>query len=256
MTRNDHSIQEPTPAGRCRMTAHMASGATWQGAWRHRLAWILAVCGFVLSMVSLNSALGFGVSVVPFASFEPVPRDVVLDFRSLSRQAPPHMDPRAIADQARKVAVGDFGSQERTLYIAPTENGGFCYQWTPAYGGCSARSHRISAWGSLIVPEGTNAEATASPGNRAAFSTAVREMRQRSASRWLVGYSLDLGAAVVIRFSDGTEIEPTVVKVGQPIEASFFFYEVPPEKRTATVKAVVVQAIDDHHNVVGEQQIR
>jgi len=207
-------------------------------------------------MVSLNSALGFGVSVVPFASFEPAPRDVVLDFRSLSRQAPPHMDPRAIADQARKVAVGDFGSQERTLYIAPTENGGFCYQWTPAYGGCSARSHRISAWGSLIVPEATNAEATASPGNRAAFSTAVREMRQRSASRWLVGYSLDLGAAVVIRFSDGTEIEPTVVKVGQPIEASFFFYEVPPEKRTATVKAVVVQAIDDHHNVVGEQQIR
>lgn len=238
------------------MTAHLTSGATRQGALRHRWAWILAVCGFVLSMISLSSALGFGISVVPFASFEPAPRDVVFDFRSLSRQAPPQMDPRALADQARKVAVGDFGSQEHTLYIAPTENGGFCYLWTPAYGGCSARSSRISAWGSLIVPEGINAEATASPVNRAAFSTAVREMRQRSASRWLVGYSLDLGAAVVIRFSDGTEIEPTVLKVGQPIEASFFYYDVPPEKRTATVKAVVVQAIDNHHDVVGEQQIR
>ena len=115
-------------------------------------------------------------------------------FRSLSRQAH-RTGIHGRSPTRHKVAVADFGSQERTLYIAPTENGGFCYQWTPAYGGCSARSHRISAWGSAHCSRRNQRRSHSFARQPRGIQYGCSRDAARSVSRWLVGYSLDLGAA-------------------------------------------------------------
>ena len=50
--------------------------------------------------------------------------------------APPGLSPDAIAAQTRVITTVELGGSSHTLYVSPTTEGGFCYEWTGAAGGC------------------------------------------------------------------------------------------------------------------------
>ena len=98
---------------------------------RQRLA-LAALAGVpILIALLVAPAFGLGRGVLPFFGAEKAPQPVVLDFTSLfSTGAPPGMDPGVIASETRKVGVWQFEGKVHTLWVAPTREGGFCFEWT------------------------------------------------------------------------------------------------------------------------------
>jgi hypothetical protein len=53
--------------------------------------------------------------------------------------------PNAVASQTRRVGSFNVGGTRRVLWVAPTRDGGYCYQLDPGFGGCRSKYDRNSA---------------------------------------------------------------------------------------------------------------
>ena len=197
--------------------------------------------------VAASPALGFlKQSVLPFIGLEPAPKSVQLDFSSLATGAPAGMDPRALAEQARKVIAATFGGGSHTLWVAPTTGGGFCYEWTPGYGGCNAdRASTLDAIGEATTPAGVTAPSIAPGGTDAEKAAAIAKGHAlATVTPWLVGYITGDGTqSLRVTFSDGTSAQVPLTWVSAPISAGFYSYDVPPNEQTATNHVVSVEAL-------------
>lgn len=224
-----------------------------------RPALALAVAAILAVGVVASPALGFlKDSVLPFFGLEKAPAPVQLDFASLGVGAPAGMDPRAIAGETRGVDEAVFGDAKHKLWVAPTAGGGFCYLWSPGYGGCHAGGGAVlDAIGPAELPQGVIAP-TVPAGASAPEKIAAIERGHALATitPWVVGFVTGTGAeSVQVRFSDGSIAHPAITWISAPINAGFYVYVVPPGEQTRTDHVVSVQALAANGAVVAQQDI-
>lgn len=225
---------------------------------RHRLITSAAASTAAIAFISVASAFGFGPRLLDFFDAPQAPEPVVKEFGDLVGGAPAGMDPQAIVRETRKVDEGWFGGATRTLWVAPTSAGGFCYLWTAGVGGCGSSSNQIvDPLGRMATPPGSAPIRFPPPSLEAAYVAAAHAAHAQGVAIWLVGYvTLPSTSSVIVRFSDGSSAQTDVVWVSSPIDASFFHYDIPVYKRTKELHAVAVDALDAQANVLGTQEIR
>jgi hypothetical protein len=209
-----------------------------------RLRLVLAVALPALVTVIVAPAFGVGRGVLPFLSGERAPTPVTTDFASLSTGAPPGMDPGVIAAETRKVGVWRFEGKSHTLWVAPTRAGGFCFEWTQAVGGCDREGtvplSPTGAMATMRLPGGGEREA-------------VLKAHADGIPIWVAGHvSAKYADSVEIRFEDGSVSRPAITWVSAPINAGFFAYDIPADRRVIGHRAVSVAALDSHGNRVTE----
>jgi len=214
---------------------------------RRRLVFAAAiVLALVVTLVAtpafgLRSALLglIGRTDVPFRSAEPAPAVVERQFEDLSLGAPPGMDPRAIAGQAREVATFESGGKKRVLWVAPTRGGGFCMTISHLWGGCRAtRADRAK------LPIGLTGEVATPRGEKPFVSRLGGEILAADAAK------------LEIDFADGTSAAVPFVYVSKPIDAGFFLYDVPAEHRRPAHGPTAVVARNSAGDVVARGSVR
>lgn len=202
---------------------------------RRRLALALTAC--LLSALVLL-ATGFGrdalVSLlgrvdIEFGASRPAPAIVRRDFAVLSFGLPPRNAPNAIVDDTRAVTSFDIDGRERTLWVAPTRRGGFCWVFERASGGCF--DHRRD------IPQGPDVTWVASP--RARVPTRIEGVVLSSKAQRLIA-----------EFRDGTTKDIPFVYVSKPIDAGFFLWSVPSKFRHRHTSLRQVSALDGHGAVI------
>jgi hypothetical protein len=200
--------------------------------------------------IAVSPAFGVSYSFLPFLDAQEAPEEVQVEFARLQAGAPVGMDPRAIVSETRKILVSSFEGREHVLWVAPTLRGGFCYEWSPGFGGCNADGDQaLSAIGALNPVPGSRAAPP--PPSGTSFTPAYD-----SVSLWIAGYVNRGVEKVVIRFKDGASVEPALTWVGAPIGAGFFAYDVPAARETSTKRATSVEAVASDGSVVKSQMLR
>jgi hypothetical protein len=127
------------------------------------------------------------------------------DFAQFDLGAPPNLPRNAIAWQSRVITSVRLRDGPHTLYVAPTAQGGFCYEWAgDGTGGCA------------------------------------RLARGPLAADWDTGRVVGVVSSLVvssvrITFSDGTSVAPPIAWIKAPINAGFFLYDIPRGKIVAEV---------------------
>lgn len=209
-----------------------------------RVALIAAVVALALVVTAV--AFGWPRTIIDFFTSPPAPRAIKNAIGIDNVGAPKGMNPRAIPGETRRIMTARFDDSGRhpdhpalhTLYVAPTRNGGFCYEWTNADGGCASAKN----------PE-TNA------GLRATGPLGVTWSVTNGGYPLLVDGWVRTGATKTIeaRFADGTTTTLPINWVSAPINAGFFVYPVPEEHQTRANALGSVVALDASGRVVGRQ---
>ncbi len=141
--------------------------------------------------------------VVSFFESEPAPQRVQLDFARMELGAPKALAPGAIPDQTRKVIVPTAAGGETFVWVAPTRSGGFCTRWQVPTGGCRSRT--------VGGPIGAG------------------WMGRTDELTFLYGAVVsDDAERLELRFQDGAAIDVPLTWVSPPIDAGFYFVEIPP----------------------------
>ncbi len=135
---------------------------------------------------------------VEFAHAPAAPAPVVEQFDDLAREAPPGLDPGAIAAETRRLEIVDAAGTPSTLYLSPSRDGGYCLE-LPGFGGPGCNNR----------------------GTPFAVGLAAHSLADTSAV--VYGAVLDPGAATVTTTTaDGRTTTTPLTRVGPPIDASFF----------------------------------
>jgi hypothetical protein len=172
---------------------------------RRRVA--LLVAAAIAAAVAAAPALGLGSGIVRlFSSGEPAPARVEQSFAKLDRGAPPGFRTGVAASLTRRIVLPG----KISLWIAPTDQGGFCVFADGGGGQCDA-ARTLAFWptfsiGGDVTPNGVIKSGPV-----------------------LVDGSTTLQDAttVEIQFEDATSVTVPVVWISAPIDAGFFGYEVP-----------------------------
>jgi hypothetical protein len=199
-------------------------------ALNRRLA-IVAIAA--LSLVVAGTALGLRGQWLDFMSAEPAPPKIVKMFAELDMGAPAGMATDVTAHDARRVPVPDNAGEMHSFWVAPTRPGGFCVDVADSGGGCDKLG---------VAPLGVTWQAQNSDGRRPANHAVSTQIYGHANSRYV--------DAVKIRFADGDSVEPALTWVSKPINAGFFFFDVPREHRVGGHEAILVQGLDANENVV------
>jgi hypothetical protein len=231
---------------------------------RIRVAALLAA-GVLVAVLVVAPAFGLIRGVLPFFGASKAPASVQVEFASMNTGAPAGMSPQAIADNTREIGQFSFAGRMHTLWVAPTKQGGFCFEWIGGWGGCTAPTPDPLTWnGDLVLPAGVTAPIMPTPSQlshvaasaMAADVAAMLKARSLTVPTWIGGYVNASDAQdVVIKFSDGTIVHPQIVWVSKPIDAGFFTYDVPMRYRTEANHLVTVAALTAAGDTVKEQPV-
>ena len=174
---------------------------------RRRFALVAAAVAATAAVAA--PALPFRGTVVSWFDSTPAPPKVQESFASLEEGASRGFAPGVIAGETRKIVL----PTGVTLWVAPTQDGGFCVSVEGGGGNCDAQ-RSLDFWPRLsiagdITPEG-----------------AVRQ------GPVLIDGSttIDDADTLEIVFEDGKSVTVPVVWVSEPIDAGFYGYEVPREQ--------------------------
>jgi hypothetical protein len=203
----------------------------------------LALAATIAVMLVAAPALGLRPRVVvEWLGAKPAPRDTQVWFQQLGggEGAPAELDPRVIPNAARKVTTVEYEGREHVLWAAPTARGGFCFLWTRAFGGCIADRERPR------VQDRSGDRNALLLG--ASWGGSGRVMTR-------VGGSLLVPETdrLTLEYPAGSESEIPVVWVSPPIDAGFYYFEIPPEHREAWHEPVALVARDRDGNVLARQ---
>jgi hypothetical protein len=144
------------------------------------------------------------------------------------------MDPGAISGETREVILA--GGQK--VWVAPTRHGGFCALGQGTGGGCDKL-------GSVPLNVGWGADRV-SPRERMTRPFPPTMIFDRIAGHVNGKYA----DAVEIRFADGDRHRLELAWVSEPINAGFFRYEIPAERRRAGHEIKAIVALDGDGRVV------
>jgi hypothetical protein len=212
---------------------------------RRRLPTLIVGVGIlIVAVLATGAAFGLYRDVLPFASQEPAPAPVVKDFQTLfgAEGAPPGMDPHVLAGETKRVAT--YAGGKYVLYVAPTQNGGFCESFVRLFGGC--RQVRK-------LPAGAP---TGGPDEIDPFAIGTMGAMSSNGPTILGGdLLLPPGTSLSVEFADASSAEIPVVFVSKPIDAGFFLYPVPAEHVRLGHEARYLIARDAHGDVVAKARI-
>jgi hypothetical protein len=181
---------------------------------------------------------------VPFAG-KAAPLEVKRDFYDLGLGLPSSIAPQAIASQSRRVASFSIRGRVRVLYVAPTRDGGYCWEITRSMGGCTngkrpTPPHRTSP--GYVHPEllGLSYDQPTSHGVPyvATIAGDVRSPKARS---------------LEVDFADGTKQVLPFYFVSKPIDAGFFYASIRGGHDTGSTRAVAVVLRDRRGAVLSRQ---
>jgi hypothetical protein len=176
----------------------------------------LLVAAAVAATVLLASvpALAALTSLIDFSDAPKAEGPVVQDFADLEQQAPPGMDPRVNAEEARRVDIPIAGSDTITVYVAPTRTGGFCVEIINHTLGCDPRR-------TVPVEIGLSAPRLDGP--------AV-----------VYGWLHEPGAfSVDVKTAEGAPQSTQPVRITAPINASIFVVRIDDVAKAFPIKVVV-----------------
>ena len=184
---------------------------------RHRLALAAAA---VLAVAVAAPALGLHRTIVSFFESEPAPERAQIEFARLGIASPTGLGPNVIHGEARKLLERELGGKVRPLYVAPTRDGGFCWQWEQLFGSCG-RTHPAQA------------------------KLGVTWQERAVGPTLMAGHVLDPSVErLELRYEDGRRAEIPIVWVSAPIDAGFYSFEVAPETLREGRRAQVLIALD------------
>lgn len=185
-------------------TADWSDAQRRSGRLRRRRRLKIAGAAALVAVAVAVAAPAFGLtrSVIDFFGQESAPEAQELLFAELNQGAPPGMAPGVDAQAARSVLTRQLSDgQQYTLWVAPTETGGFCMAYREVGPGCSSGEFDLS----FGVSRG-------GPRTPIIVSGAVTP---KSVSH------------VELVYEDRTTTRAELVWVGEPINAGFFFLEIP-----------------------------
>ena len=210
--------------------------------WR-RVAVVAAVAGAAATLLA-TPAFGLREALVrlvertelAFRDAEPAPKPVRYRFAELSLGAPPGMDPEAIAGQARVIRFRSGGRQWE-LNLTPTRRGGFCYELERT-GGCHADR--------LTTPRPVSIGSTG------------RQRREQPFELLTVHGTVHDAriAEIAVEFRDRPDVSLEFVWISRPIDAGFFAYALPADRRTRGRGPVAVVARDEDGKLVAREALR
>src|SRR4051794_24452719 len=117
----------------------------------NRVRAVQAAAVLAVVVTGVASAYALGHPVIDFAKAKHAGTRQVNDFGSMEVAAPRGMAPGVLPHQTRRITSVLIDGKLRTLYVAPTKQGGFCFEWYPG-GGCRANRH--DKYASHIDPGG------------------------------------------------------------------------------------------------------
>jgi hypothetical protein len=207
--------------------------------WRIAIAAAAALLAATVTAV----ALGWPHTLVDFSKAPPAPQSVKDFFGGHDVAVPDGVTPWAKLGQAREIMTASFDAEHldfdhptlHTLYVAPREDGGFCYLWTGLGGSCADPENRT--------------QATTDP---AARPLGLEELENDYVG-FVTGWVRPDGRTLEARFADGTSVTIPVTWVSAPISAGFFAYVVPHAHLTRADALTSVAALDGAGNVVDKQ---
>ena len=212
--------------------------ASGHGAWRPGRRWLisLAVALVAFAAVLGGSALGIGPRALDFFHAERAPANVVRNFHTLTRVAPPWTHPDAIANQTRRVPLVN---DKQILWVAPTKAGGYCALWVGIGGNCD----RIGTVPLDVVWLPYTAR----------LGSASRRDRFADGLRLIAGVvNSNYADRVEIRFDDGRTVSAEVIWVSEPIHEGFFIYRLSGQRLIGD-RVRSVAALDKNGEIVTEE---
>lgn len=199
------------------------------GLARNRI-WPALPLAAALAAILVGSAFALYRDSIDFWSAPPAPERIVVDFHKMRARATIGLGPNVIAGEARRVTFFEIDGEPRGLFVAPTEDGGYC--WRLHFIGSCGRTGR----------------------ERPSFSAGWLESDHRGAA-WISGDFLDPQIQrIELEYEDGTRAPVPLVWVTAPIDAGFFSFDVPPEHLPAGHRAAVIRAFDEDGVEVARQR--
>ena len=210
---------------------------------RRRRLFVLGLAA-AFALVATAFAFGWPQSLIDFFRAAPAPKPVKNSFGQLNVTAPPGMGPRTIPGQARRITSAVFNGHQHVLYVAPTRDGSFCYQWTRFMGSCAPPKHPRSAPG---APAGVRSGFLATLG-------AGWQQTRDGLPAVLMGYVMAGKAKTVeAHFAGGGGVSLPITWVSAPINAGFFVYEIPAAHLTRATALIALVARDGNGKIVARE---
>jgi hypothetical protein len=194
---------------------------------RGRRGFLLAAAVVLLIVLFATPAFGLqhlvldliGRKNVTFSKAAPAPNEIKKQFADLGIGAPPRNALHVLAGQARNAGTLSVNGKQATLWIAPTKDGGYCYDFGGS-GGC----HQ------------TRGQHPAAP---VSVGWAIKQ--PRSGRPVIIGGSGEVYAGAVARlelvYADATRKPIPFIWVSRPIAAGFFVFGIPAGERPVAVVA-------------------
>jgi hypothetical protein len=187
---------------------------------------IVLAAAAVAAALAVAPAFGLHRIVLDFFSGDPAPPRIQLDFERMGIGAPRGMAPGIIPGETRRVPVVGDGARHQ-LWVAPTQEGGFCFLWENQVAACHAEREggplsvgwRGNQWMERVYGEVISAT----------------------------------GDQVELRYADGKVSAAPITWVSEPIDAGFFYAEVPERHQQPETRLVEVVLLDGD-DVVGRQR--
>jgi hypothetical protein len=188
--------------------------------------WLALPVAAAVAVVAAASAFAVYRQVVDFFSADPAPERILREYGQMRASASIDVHgPRVIPHEARKIMAPEWRGKPEPFYVAPTEDGGFCYRW--ALGGSCGRITTVQRAVSFGFLEGKHGPTV------------------------IEGHVLDPDVArLELRYEDGTATDLPIVWVSAPIEAGFFAYDVPETHEQDRHGATQVVAFDEDGGVM------
>jgi hypothetical protein len=192
-------------------TAHKRARISVFGSTKQTRVALLLVAAVVLAILAAP-ALGLAPPFLDFFSSKHASKRVVHSFALLNVGAPRGMSPHVISGETRRVTTYRLSNgKTMPLWVAPTRKGGFCVTFGFG-GGCTS----------------TRPPATSSNHDQAGNRNAAQIELGIYGSRVLAGDVFDTRIAKIeIRFRHAAAASVPLLWVSPPINAGFFFYEIP-----------------------------
>lgn len=191
----------------------------------------LAVVAAALGVALASPALGLPDRLVDFFQADPAAGNVVLDFSRMNERG--SQDP-SLPAEARAIHVFELPSGARSLSVAPTKNGSFCWAISEFSNGCQAISPAERT--------GNSVETNGLIG--LTFSEIPVESTRQDPVLIGGNVSASASAELELRFEDGGSRSVPFVWVSEPIGAGFFLYELPQEQWTPGKRPVALELRD------------
>lgn len=222
--------------------------------WTRRRVQIACVAVALVGALIATPAFGirglildlFDRSNVPFTG-KTAPLEVKRDFFDLSLGLPSSIAPQAIASQARRVATFRVGGKMHVLWVAPTRDGGYCYRFSRAFGGCRAKRDRTGPTPAHALPGYVH--------------PALVGVTFQAPTRSKVHYVSQIGGDLIapnaysltVKYASGRQMRVRFYYVTRPINAGFFFAGIPAGHDTTATRATAVELRNKAGHLIARQ---